>query len=146
MEEGMRIRSVLGWMVCAFLGASLLMAHVWRQNAYVRWSRELFVVERHIDQVRNDLALLETEIDFLSRRSRLETIARDKLGLTETVSPIPVYAGDGAPLAIHAMSHRRDLKSEAGQTVSHKVESAPRSAKIRLGGFASELFGRGETP
>jgi hypothetical protein len=112
----------------------------------LRWRRDLFLVERHLDLVRYDFDLLETVFDFLSRRSRVETIARDKLGLSETVSPIPVYAGDGAPLAIHAMSHRRDLKSEAGQTVSHKVESAPRAAKIRLGGFASELFGRGETP
>ena len=144
--EGMRLRSVVGWMACAFLGAALLLAHVWRQNAYVRWSRDLFVADRHIDQVRNDIALLETEIDFLSRRSRLETIAREKFGMSESVSPIPVYADERwARNASTAKPRSTQPDSDAASDATADAD-APRAAGFRMIGFASDWFGGGEGP
>jgi type II secretory pathway component PulJ len=85
-------------MAVIFLSASLLLGMVWKQHAYVRFSRDLHAGEKRHASLHNAVLLLETEVRALRQPSRLETLARDRFGLIHPGPPLLVQP-DGQILA-----------------------------------------------
>lgn len=97
--KGFRLRNIVALFLSVLLGASVLMAHVWKQNAYVRLSKESVRLDRERKALRDTLALLELEVGELRNPARLEALARGRFGLEYGIAPVLVYPGgegDGA--------------------------------------------------
>lgn len=83
MSGAVKLRRVAVWVgVTGFL-AVLAIGHVWKQNTHARFSRELVKVSRERDALAAEVLLLDTETRGLRHFSRLETLARDRLGLVK---------------------------------------------------------------
>jgi cell division protein FtsL len=99
-SSGIRIRSVLLWMIAALLCASVLSAHVYKQNLYIRLSREAQQLEREKRLRLNEVASMELDVKSLMRRQRLEELAFHRFGLVYSGTPEKVVhrseTGDGA--------------------------------------------------
>lgn len=105
--KGFRLRNIVALFLFVLLGASVLMAHVWKQNSYVRLSKESVKLERGRKALRDTLALLEMEAGELRNLARIETLAREKFGLEYGNTPVLVYPGEdeakeGEPAQRHA--------------------------------------------
>jgi cell division protein FtsB len=85
-----QLRSVAAWMVMVCAAASLLLAMVWKQQAYVSLSRALQAGEKERARLHNSVLLLETEVRALRQPARLEALARDRFGLIHPGPPILV--------------------------------------------------------
>ena len=96
--SAVKLRAVFGWMVLMLLIASLLLAQVWKQQAFVRLSRELIQAGRDRDALATEVLVLETETRALGQLSRLESFARDRLGLINP-GPPTVIQPEGQVLA-----------------------------------------------
>ncbi len=84
---GVKLRRVVLWMGAALLGASLLSAHVYKQNLYIRLSRESVKLDQVHRLKQNELAGLELDVKELMRRQRLEQLAIHRFGLVYTGAP-----------------------------------------------------------
>lgn len=93
-----KLRAVFAWMALTLLVASLLLAQVWKQQAFVRLSRELIQAGRDRDALATEVLVLETETRALRQFSRLETFARERLGLINP-GPPTVIQPEGQLLA-----------------------------------------------
>jgi cell division protein FtsL len=93
-----KLRAVFAWMALMLLVASLLLAQVWKQQAFVRLSRELIQAGRDRDALATEVLVLETETRALGQLSRLETVAREHLGLINP-GPPTVIQPEGQLLA-----------------------------------------------
>jgi cell division protein FtsL len=108
-----KLRAVFAWMALTLLVASLLLAQVWKQQAFVRLSRELIQAGRDRDALATEVLVLETETRALGQFSRLETVARERLGL---INP-------GPPTVIQPEGQLLARGSEAGESGS-SIQSA----------------------
>jgi hypothetical protein len=90
--KGFKLRKIVGLMLLALCAAGVLVAHVWKQNTYVRLSKEAVKLARQQGQLRNHIALLELGIADLRKFARLERLAKGSFGLEYGNMPIPVYA------------------------------------------------------
>jgi cell division protein FtsL len=111
-----KLRAVFAWMALTLLVASLLLAQVWKQQAFVRLSRELVQAGRDRDALATEVLVLETETRALGQLSRLETVARERLGLINP-GPPTVIQPEGQLLA------QGSDDSEAGESGS-SIQSA----------------------
>ena len=93
-----KLRAVFAWMALTLLVASLLLAQVWKQQAFVRLSRDLIQAGRDRDALATEVLVLETETRALGQLSRLETVARERLGLINP-GPPTVIQPEGQVLA-----------------------------------------------
>lgn len=93
---GVKLRRVVLWMGAALLGASLLSAHVYKQNLYIRLSRESVKLDQVQRLRQNELAGLELDVKGLMRRQRLEQLAVTRFGLVYTGAPEVVARVDAA--------------------------------------------------
>jgi cell division protein FtsL len=93
-----KLRAVFGWIALMLLIVSLPLAQVWKQQTFVRLSRELIQSGRDRDALATDVLVLETETRALGQLSRLETVARDRLGLINP-GPPTVIQPEGQVLA-----------------------------------------------
>ena len=75
--KGFRLRNIVALFLLVLMGASVLMAHVWKQNAYVRLSKESVKLGREGKALRDSIALLEMEAGDLRKLGRIELLARD---------------------------------------------------------------------
>ncbi len=89
----MKLRQVFACMLLAGICASVFVAHVWRQNAFVQLTKDASKNERELGKIRNEVALLELQVSELKKLSRVERVAREKFGLDFQVTPILVHAG-----------------------------------------------------
>jgi cell division protein FtsL len=85
--SGIRIRLIVLWMGVALLCASVFSAHVYKQNLYIRLSREAQQLERDKRLRLNEVAALELDVKSLTRRQRLEELAIHQFGLVYTGVP-----------------------------------------------------------
>lgn len=93
--RGFKLRSIIALFLLVLMGASVLMAHVWKQNAYVRLSKEAVKLAREGKALRDTLALLELEAGELRNMARIEALARARFGLEYGAIPILVYPETG---------------------------------------------------
>lgn len=89
--KGFRLRNIVAIFLLVLMGASVLMAHVWKQNAYVRLSKEGLKLSRDQKSLRDSLALLEMEAGDLRKLARIESMARTRFGLEYGITAVPVY-------------------------------------------------------
>jgi cell division protein FtsL len=83
MSGTVKLRRVAGWVGLTGLAAVLAIGHVWKQNTHARFSRELVKISRERDALAAEVLLLDTEARGLRHFSRLETVARERLGLVK---------------------------------------------------------------
>ena len=96
--KGFRLRNIVALFLFVLLGASVLVAHVWKQNAYVRLSKESARLAREHKALRDSIALLEMQAGELRKPARIEGLARARFGLEYGKHPVPVYpAGASRP-------------------------------------------------
>jgi hypothetical protein len=93
--KGFRLRNIVALFLLVLMGASVLMAHVWKQNAYVRLSKESLKLARDHKALRDSIALLELEAGELRKLARIEGLARERFGLEYGISAVPVYPEAG---------------------------------------------------
>ncbi|MCD6024181.1 MAG: hypothetical protein K0Q91_1097 [Fibrobacteria bacterium] len=110
-----KLRAVFAWMALTLLVASLLLAQVWKQQAFVRLSRELIQAGRDRDALATEVLVLETETRALRQFSRLETFARERLGLINP-GPPTVIQPEGQLLA--------GRSGESGEETGGPVQAA----------------------
>jgi cell division protein FtsL len=117
-SSGIKLRSIVMWMALALLGASLFSAHVYKQNLYVRLSRDAVKMEKEKRQQQNELASLELEVKSLMRRQRLENLAINRFGLVYAGAPEPIYRDDARMQEVEAKvamaSFQDDPKTKNG--------------------------------
>jgi len=83
MSGAIKLRRVAAWVGVTGLLAVLAVGHVWKQNTHARFSRDLVKVSRERDALAAEVLLLDTETRGLRHFSRLEALARDRLGLVK---------------------------------------------------------------
>lgn len=91
MSGGVKLRRVTMWIVLMLAVASLALAHVWKLHAHARFSREIVAVGRERDKLASEILLLDTETRALRQYSRLEAVARDRLGLVDPGPPVMIH-------------------------------------------------------
>src|SRR5258708_39600480 len=89
--KGRKGRTIVGMFCLVLCAAGVLVAHVWKQNAYVRLSMSEVKIGKQRAQVRNDIALLEVSVGALKKLSRIEGIAKSRFGLEYGNTPVLVY-------------------------------------------------------
>lgn len=95
--KGFRLRNIIALFILVLMGASVLMAHVWKQNSYVRLSKEGIKLAREGKALRDTIALLEMQAGDLRKLARIEGLAKERFGLEYGITAVPVYpeAADG---------------------------------------------------
>jgi hypothetical protein len=94
--KGLKLRTVIGLFCLVLCAAGVLVAHVWKQNAYVRISMGAVKLAKEKAMLRNDIALLEVAVGGLKKISRIEGMAKGRFGLEYGKSPVLVYLGGAA--------------------------------------------------
>lgn len=89
--KGLKLRSVIGLFCLVLILAGVLVAHVWKQNAYVRMSMDVVKLGKQQAQARNEIALLEVSVGGLKKISRIEALAKGRFGLEYGKAPVLVY-------------------------------------------------------
>jgi cell division protein FtsL len=89
--KGLKLRSVIGLFCLVLILAGVLVAHVWKQNAYVRLSMDLVKLGKQQAQLRNEIALLDVSVGGLKKISRIEGLAKNRFGLEYGKAPVLVY-------------------------------------------------------
>jgi cell division protein FtsL len=93
--KGLKLRKIVGLFLLVLCLASVLVAHVWKQNTYVRLSMEAARLGKEDARLRNGIALLELEAGELHKLSRIEALAKGRFGLESAKTPVPVYPEGG---------------------------------------------------
>ena len=126
--SGLKLRTVIGLFCLVLTLASVLVAHVWKQNAYVRMSMGQVRLAKQQAQLRNDIALLEVAVGGLKKLSRIEGLAKARFGLEYGKNPVLVYLDDApersenpAPVGAQAAAERAE-GPEAKGLQAGKVE------------------------
>lgn len=91
MSGGVKLRRVTGWIALMLCVASLALGHIWKQQAHARLAREIVAVGRERDKLASEVLLLDTETRGLRQYSRLEAVARDRLGLVDPGPPVMIH-------------------------------------------------------
>lgn len=91
--KGLKLRTVIGLFLLVLCAAGVLVAHVWKQNAYVRISMGAVKLAKQKAMLRNDIALLEVAVGGLKKISRIEGMAKGRFGLEYGKTPVLVYLG-----------------------------------------------------
>ena len=100
--KGLKLRSVVGLFGLVLILAGVLVAHVWKQNAYVRLSMDLVKLGKQRAQIRNEIALIEVSVGGLKKISRIEGLAKARFGLEYVKAPVLVYLDEEAGRAAEA--------------------------------------------
>jgi cell division protein FtsL len=93
--KGLKLRTIIGLFCLVLCAAGVLVAHVWKQNAYVRISMAAVKLAKQKAQLRNDIALLEVSVGGLKKISRIESMAKSRFGLEYGKTPVLVYLDGG---------------------------------------------------
>ena len=91
MSAAVKLRTVTAWMAVMLTCASLALGHIWKQQTHARLSREIVVVARDRDRLASEVLLLDTETRGLRQYSRLERVARERLGLVDPGPPVMIH-------------------------------------------------------
>ncbi len=94
MSRAVKLRSVAGWILMMLAVASVAMAHIWKQQSHVRLSRELASGAGARDALAAEVLLLETETRALRQYSRIEAVAKARLGMINPGPPVMIRVGE----------------------------------------------------
>jgi hypothetical protein len=89
--KGLKLRTVVALFCLVLTLAGVLVAQVWKQNAYVRISMGAVKLAKEEAQLRNEIALLEVSVGGLKKISRIEAMAKGRFGLEYGKAPVLVY-------------------------------------------------------
>lgn len=92
----MKLRNVIVMMAAALGLAGILVAQVFRQNAYVRLSKQIRLNDKKAEALRNEIASAEMEVRKLKSLSRIEALAQRGLGLEYETRTVMVRASGAA--------------------------------------------------
>jgi len=110
MSGAVKLRSVVAWIALMLVAATVPLAQVWKQQTYSRLSRDLIEAGRERDRIATEVLVLETETRALGQLSRLETFARERLGLVDPGPPV-VIQPEGQVLASADSAGGKDIQS-----------------------------------
>ena len=123
--KGLKLRTVVGLFFLVLCAAGILVAHVWKQNAYVRLSMSTVKIGKAKAQLQNEIALLEISVGGLKRLSRIEGMAKSRFGLEYGNTPVLVYlaseAGEGKAGAVASVGVETASRAEAKGLEAGKV-------------------------
>lgn len=133
--KGIKLRAIIGLFCLVLCGAGVLVAHVWKQNAYVRLSMATVKLGKERSALRNDIALLDVSVGGLKKRARIEELARERFGLAYGNSPVNVYreSGSGRRADAGTVKPARDAVQS-----DRALDLAGRRAAIGTGGSHGE--------
>jgi len=94
--KGIKLRAIVGLFFLVLCAAGVLVAHVWKQNAYVRYSMATVKLGKERAALRNEIALLEVSVGGLRKRARIEQVARERFGLAYGNVSVAVYREPGS--------------------------------------------------
>ena len=86
-----RLRNIFGWMLLVLACAGIFTAQVWKQNQYVKLTRDYAASQAQLVKVKSDVASIQLHNKKLKDYKRLEKLARTKFGLVYTGIPEFVY-------------------------------------------------------
>ncbi len=89
--KGLKLRGIVGMFGLVLCGAGVLVAHVYKQNTFVRLSIAGMRLAKLKSDLRNDIALLEVDVGGLKKLSRIEGLAKGRFGLEYGITPVLVY-------------------------------------------------------
>jgi cell division protein FtsL len=138
--KGLKLRSVIGLFCLVLTLAGVLVAHVWKQNAYVRMSMDLVKLGKQQAQLRNEIALLEVSVGGLKKIGRIESMAKGRFGLEYGKAPVLVYVDGEAERAAARGTGRTaaaDARGTEGRQAASEGNRETQSGKIawRINGF-----------
>lgn len=137
--KGMKLRSIIGLFCLVLTLAGVLVAHVWKQNAYVRMSMDLVKLGKQQALLRNEIALLEVSVGGLKKIGRIESLARGRFGLEYGKAPVLVYLDGDAPGAGRSEAGRaaRSARDTEAREAAAAGDRELQSGKIawRINGF-----------
>jgi cell division protein FtsL len=93
VSRGVKLRRVLAWMGVMLCVALLALGHVRKQQVHASLSREVVKTSRERDALATEVLLMETETRGLRHYSRLESFARQRLGLLNPGPPVMILPG-----------------------------------------------------
>lgn len=133
--KGLKLRTVVGLFLLVLCAAGVLVAHVWKQNAYVRLSMAEVDIGKQRAQLRNDIALLEVSVGSLKKLSRIEGMAKGRFGLEYGNTPVLVYLeGDAASASVAASASA----SNAGAAAAGNAASAQSADAVAKAGMEAK--------
>ena len=92
----MKIRLVLGLMVVVLSLVSIPVGLVWKQNCFLKWTRQGAELDRQIRLLESETALAELDVRELKSLERIEKIAKENLGLSYSPTPVVVHVQKGS--------------------------------------------------
>lgn len=113
--KGFRLRNIVALFLVVLMGASVLMAHVWKQNSYVRITKESMRLNKDRSGLRDSIALLEMQAGELRKLGRIEGLAKARFGLEYGNNPVLVYPESEIEGQADAVA-RRNSVAEAGKS------------------------------
>jgi hypothetical protein len=130
--KGIKLRAIVGLFCLVLCGAGVLVAHVWKQNAYVRLSMATVRLGKERAGLRNDIALLEVSVGGLRKRGRIEGLAKEHFGLGYGNSPVPVYreAASGQPAESAAKTPGRTARASGSGAMENARGVAIEAGKV----------------
>jgi cell division protein FtsL len=120
--KGLKLRSVIGLFCLVLILAGVLVAHVWKQNAYVRLSMDQVKLAKQQTQLRNEIALLEVSVGSLKKLSRIEGLAKNRFGLEYGKAPVLVYMDEDSRPASRA-ARETDAGRQAAAEGNRELQS-----------------------
>ena len=111
--NGLKLRKIVGLFALVLCAAAVLVAHVWKQNTYVRMSIESARLGKECSKLRNSIALIDLEAGELRKLSRIEALAKARFGLETAKAPVPVYPEGGRPMEAGRADERARVSRES---------------------------------
>jgi cell division protein FtsL len=127
--KGLKLRTIVGLFCLVLALAGVLVAHVWKQNAYVRLSMGAVRLAKQQTQLRNDIALLEVSVGGLKKMSRIESLAKGRFGLEYGKTPVLVYM-DESPERIGGEKAAKGRMADARGAEGTESGKGPQSGKV----------------
>jgi hypothetical protein len=120
--KGLKLRTIVGLFCLVLCAAGVLVAHVWKQNAYVRISMGAVKLAKQRTLLRNDIALLEVSVGGLKKISRIEGMAKGRFGLEYGKSPVLVYMDGASAQGEDGSSNGRTARADGTESKESKAE------------------------
>jgi len=86
-----RLRNIFGWMLLVLACAGIFTAQVWKQNQYVKLTRDYEAYKAQLAKVKSEVASIQLHNKKLKDYNRLEQLAQNRFGLVYTGIPEFIY-------------------------------------------------------
>ena len=89
--KGTKIRSIFWWMLLVMACAGLFTAQVWKQNQYVRLTRNQAAAKARLQKVRSDIANIQLDNKKLKDYKKLEKMGEKHFGFVHAGLPELIF-------------------------------------------------------